>query len=95
MTGQDKQISRCWGSLSKADIIMSLVSVKEAKETNGSAELLCRSLSVIYVLVCVLVKDFFFFFAADLQFLTHSGAILLTEPADLGCAGRAHLFLSR
>lgn len=60
MTGQDKQISRCWGSLSKADIIMSLVSVKEAKETNGSAELLCRSLSVIYVLVCVLVKDFFF-----------------------------------
>lgn len=66
MTGQDKQISRCWGSLGKADIIMSLVSVKEAKETNGSAEPLCRSLSVKYVLVCVLVKDFFFFFCCGL-----------------------------
>lgn len=59
MTGEDKQISRC---LCKADIIMSLVSVKEAKETNGSVEQLYCFLSLIYVLMCVLVKDFFFFF---------------------------------
>lgn len=31
MTGEDKQISHCWGSLCKADIIMSLVSVREKK----------------------------------------------------------------
>lgn len=93
MTGEEKQISRCWGSLRKADIIMSLVSVKEEKETNGSMEQLCCSLSVIYVVMCVLVKDFL---AADLQVLTHRGAIVLTEPPDLACAARAaRLFLSR
>lgn len=31
MTGEDKQISHCWGRLRKADIIMSLVSVTEKK----------------------------------------------------------------
>lgn len=41
MTSEDKQISHCWGSLSKADIIMSLVSVREKKETNGCMERLC------------------------------------------------------
>lgn len=41
MTGEDKQISHCWGSLCKADIIMSLVSVREKKETNGCMERLC------------------------------------------------------
>lgn len=38
---------------------MSLVSVKEEKETNGSStEQLCCSVSVIYVVMCVLLKDF-------------------------------------
>lgn len=41
VTGEDKQISHCWGSLRKADIIMSLVSVREQKETNGCVEPLC------------------------------------------------------
>lgn len=35
MTGEDKQISHCWGSHCKADIIMSLVSVREK---NGCVE---------------------------------------------------------
>lgn len=38
MTSEDKQISHCWGSLGKADIIMSLVSVREK---NGCVERLC------------------------------------------------------
>lgn len=86
------QVAR--GSLRKADIIMSLVSVKEGKETNGSStERLCCSVSVIYVLMCVLLKDFL---AADLQVLTHRGAIALTGPPDPACAGRpARLFPSR
>lgn len=73
---------------------MSLVSVKEEKETNGSStEQLCCCVSVIYVVMCVLLKDFL---AADLQVLTHRGAIVLTELPDLACAGRAaRLFPSR
>lgn len=72
---------------------MSLVSVKEEKETNGSTEQLCCSVSVIYVAMCVLFKDVL---AADLQVLAHRGAIVLTEPPDPACAGRAaRLFLGR
>lgn len=71
MTGEDKQISHCWGSLCKANIIMSLVSVREKKETNGSVQRLCCSMSVIYVVIRVLFKDFF---AADLRVLSHGGA---------------------
>lgn len=41
VTGEDKQISHCWGSLCSADIIMSLVSVREEKATNDCVERLC------------------------------------------------------
>lgn len=71
MTGEDKQISHCWESLCKANIIMSLVSVRENKETNGSVQRLCCLMSVIYVVIRVLFKDFL---AADLRVLSHGGA---------------------
>lgn len=57
MTGKDKQISHCDGSLCKADIIMSLVSVREEKETNGCMEKHRCLMSVIYGALLVLFKD--------------------------------------
>lgn len=57
MTGKDKQISHCNGSLCKADIIMSLVSVREEKETNGCMEKHRCLMSVIYGALLVLFKD--------------------------------------
>lgn len=52
MTGGGKQISRCCGSLRKADIIMFLVSVRGKKETNvqrGAALLLDVSNIYMYI----------------------------------------------
>lgn len=45
MTGEDKQISHCFGSLGEADIIMSLVSVRGK---NGCVRPRRCSMSVIY-----------------------------------------------
>lgn len=71
---------------------MSLVSVKEEKETNGGTEQLGCSVSVMYVAMCVLVKDVL---AADLQVLAHRGAIVLTEAADPACGGQSGPSVSR
>lgn len=76
MTGEDKQISRCWGRLCKADIIMSLVSVNEAEDKWQRGAALLFFVSNICPDVCFSQGySFFFFFAADMQFLTHSSAI--------------------
>lgn len=85
MTGGGKQISRCCGSLRKADIIMFLVSVRGKKETNvqrGAALLLDVSNIYTYSTIVVLFKD------VPIADLHVSHAIVLIKPSDFAVTER-------
>lgn len=78
---------------------MSLVSVSDEKETNGSEERLCCSLSVMYVVIRVFFSFLKFrILTSDLLVLSRGGASARyhVEESDRPCIdGRSNMPVSR